>query len=92
VGALHGAFYEYRILHAGWAILCSLLYFRPGFSEYLCKKEKVAKKLYADNWHPGEFGYQQHIWQATLSPDVTIFTSPLLGEEDRAKLDSGMRV
>jgi hypothetical protein len=29
----------------------------------------------AQDWHPGEFGYQQHIWQATLSPEVTIFTS-----------------
>ena len=37
----------------------------------------------AQDWHPGEFGYQQHIWQATLSPEVTIFTShPSCAAED----------
>jgi len=37
----------------------------------------------AQDWHPGEFGYQQHIWQATLSPEVTIFTShPSCASED----------
>jgi hypothetical protein len=37
----------------------------------------------AQDWHPGEFGYQQHIWQATLSPQVTIFTShPSCASED----------
>ncbi|HHY82128.1 MAG TPA: hypothetical protein GX505_05545 [Clostridiales bacterium] len=25
--------------------------------------------------HPGTFGDQQHIWQATLSPEVTVFTT-----------------
>ena len=25
--------------------------------------------------HPGAFGDQQHIWQATLSPEVTVFTT-----------------
>jgi hypothetical protein len=27
------------------------------------------------NHHPGEFGDQQHVWQATLSPEVTVFTT-----------------
>jgi hypothetical protein len=27
------------------------------------------------NYHPGEFGDQQHVWQATLSPEVTVFTT-----------------
>jgi hypothetical protein len=37
----------------------------------------------AQDWHPGEPGYQQHIWQATLSPEVTIFTShPSCASED----------
>ncbi|MFZ6030932.1 MAG: hypothetical protein ACOYYS_24765 [Chloroflexota bacterium] len=37
----------------------------------------------AQDWHPGEPGYQQHIWQATLSPAVTVFTShpPCASEE-----------
>ncbi len=26
-------------------------------------------------YHPGEFGDQQHIWQATLSEDLTVFTT-----------------
>jgi hypothetical protein len=39
----------------------------------------------AQDWHPGEFGYQQHIWQATLSPAVTIFTShPSCAAEDNS--------
>jgi len=29
----------------------------------------------AQDWHPGEPGYQQHLWQATLSPDVTVITT-----------------
>jgi hypothetical protein len=35
------------------------------------------------DWRPGEPGYQQHIWQATLSPMVTVFTShpPCASEE-----------
>jgi hypothetical protein len=37
----------------------------------------------AQDWHPGDFGYQQHIWQATLSPQVTIFIShPSCAAED----------
>jgi hypothetical protein len=37
----------------------------------------------AQDWHPGEAGYQQHIWQATLGPEVTIFTShPPCAAED----------
>ena len=37
----------------------------------------------AQDWNPGEPGYQQHIWQATLSPEVTIFTShPPCAAED----------
>lgn len=27
------------------------------------------------NYHPGEFGDQQHVWQATLSENVTVFTT-----------------
>jgi hypothetical protein len=35
------------------------------------------------DWHAGEPGYQQHIWQATLSPAVTVFTShPPCAAED----------
>lgn len=29
----------------------------------------------AQNYHPGTFGDQQHIWQATLSKDVPVFTT-----------------
>lgn len=29
----------------------------------------------AQKYHPGEFGCQHHIWQATLSKDVTVFTT-----------------
>lgn len=29
----------------------------------------------AQNYHPGEFGDQQHIWQATLPGDVTVFST-----------------
>jgi hypothetical protein len=37
----------------------------------------------AQDWHPGEAGYQQHIWQATLSPEVTVFTThPPCASED----------
>jgi hypothetical protein len=37
----------------------------------------------AQDWRPGEKGYQQHIWQATLSPHATIFTShPPCAAED----------
>jgi mannose-6-phosphate isomerase-like protein (cupin superfamily) len=37
----------------------------------------------AQDWHPGEPGYQQHIWQATLSPEATIFTThPPCAAED----------
>jgi hypothetical protein len=37
----------------------------------------------AQDWHPGEKGYQQHIWQATLSPMATIFTThPPCAAED----------
>jgi len=39
----------------------------------------------AQDWHPGEFGYQQHIWQATLSSEVTVFTShPSCASEDNS--------
>jgi hypothetical protein len=37
----------------------------------------------AQDWHPGEKGYQQHIWQVTLSPMATIFTThPPCAAED----------
>lgn len=39
------------------------------------------------NYHPGEFGDQQHIWQATLSNEVTVFTThpgcPFFDDNDR---------
>ena len=37
----------------------------------------------AQDYHPGESGYQQHIWQATLSPDAVVFVThpPCLSEE-----------
>jgi hypothetical protein len=37
----------------------------------------------AQDWHPGEKGYQQHIWQATLGPDAVVFvTHPTCASED----------
>ena len=39
----------------------------------------------AQDWHPGEPGYQQHIWQATLSPEVSVFTThPPCAAEDNS--------
>jgi hypothetical protein len=37
----------------------------------------------AQDYHPGEPGYQQHIWQATLSPDAVVFVThpPCASEE-----------
>ena len=36
----------------------------------------------AQDWHPGEPGYQQHIWQATLSPSAVVFvTHPTCADE-----------
>ncbi|MBN1935130.1 MAG: hypothetical protein JW934_10720 [Anaerolineae bacterium] len=37
----------------------------------------------AQDWHPGQKGYQQHIWQATLSPDAVTFVThpPCCSEE-----------
>lgn len=37
----------------------------------------------AQDYHPGESGVQQHIWQATLSPDAVVFVThpPCLSEE-----------
>jgi hypothetical protein len=37
----------------------------------------------AQDYHPGESGVQQHIWQATLGPDAVIFVThpPCLSEE-----------
>jgi hypothetical protein len=29
----------------------------------------------AQDYHPGEKGYQQHIWQATLGPDAVVFVN-----------------
>ncbi len=38
----------------------------------------------AQDYHPGESGVQQHIWQATLGPDAVVFVThpPLLSEEN----------
>jgi hypothetical protein len=37
----------------------------------------------AQDWNPGQKGYQQHIWQATLSPMATVFTThPPCAAED----------
>ncbi len=37
----------------------------------------------AQDYHPGEHGYQQHIWQATLGPDAVVFVThpPCCSEE-----------
>ncbi len=37
----------------------------------------------AQDYRPGEFGYQQHIWQATLSPEAVVFVShpPCVSED-----------
>jgi hypothetical protein len=37
----------------------------------------------AQDYRPGEAGYQQHIWQATLSPEATVFVThpPCISEE-----------
>jgi len=38
----------------------------------------------AQDYHPGESGVQQHIWQATMSPDAVVFVThpPCLSEEN----------
>ena len=37
----------------------------------------------AQDWHPGEPGYQQHIWQATMSPAAVVFvTHPTCASEE----------
>ena len=38
----------------------------------------------AQDYHPGEKGVQQHIWQATLGPDAVVFVThpPCLSEEN----------
>jgi len=37
----------------------------------------------AQDYHPGEPGYQQHVWQATMGPDAVVFVThpPCLSEE-----------
>jgi hypothetical protein len=37
----------------------------------------------AQDYHPGEPGYQQHIWQATMGPDAVVFVThpPCVSEE-----------
>lgn len=37
----------------------------------------------AQDYHPGESGVQQHVWQATMGPDAVVFVShpPCLSEE-----------
>ncbi len=38
------------------------------------------------DWHPGGSGSQEHVWQATLSPAVTVFTShPACASENDAR-------
>jgi hypothetical protein len=40
----------------------------------------------AQDWHPGELGVQQHIWQATLGPDAVIFgTHPACSSVEGAR-------
>ncbi|MBI5302679.1 MAG: hypothetical protein HY868_11120 [Chloroflexi bacterium] len=38
----------------------------------------------AQDYHPGEPGYQQHIWQATMGPDAVVFVThpPCISEEN----------
>ncbi|HEU5103543.1 MAG TPA: hypothetical protein VFU22_31220 [Roseiflexaceae bacterium] len=38
----------------------------------------------AQDYHPGDAGYQQHIWQATLGPDAVVFVThpPCVNEEN----------
>ncbi len=37
----------------------------------------------AQDWFPGEKGYQQHIWQATMGPSAVVFTThPVCSSED----------
>jgi len=37
----------------------------------------------AQDWNPGQAGYQQHIWQATLGPDAVVFvTHPTCASEE----------
>jgi len=38
----------------------------------------------AQDYHPGEAGYQQHIWQATLGPDAVVFVThpPCVNQEN----------
>jgi len=37
----------------------------------------------AQDYHPGEPGYQQHVWQATMGPDAVVFVThpPCVSEE-----------
>jgi len=44
----------------------------------------------AQDYHPGELGYQQHIWQATFSPDAAVFVThpPCLDEENTHRPNS----
>jgi hypothetical protein len=37
----------------------------------------------AQDYHPGEMGYQQHIWQATMGPNAVVFVThpPCMSEE-----------
>ena len=39
----------------------------------------------AQDYRPGEQGYQQHIWQATLGPDAVVFVNhPVCAQDDNA--------
>ena len=44
----------------------------------------------AQDYHPGEAGYQQHIWQATFSPDAVVFVThpPCLDEDNSHRPNS----
>ncbi len=43
----------------------------------------------AQNYHPGQFGDQHHIWNATLSNELSIFTThPAQGLSDKGALSS----
>lgn len=41
---------------------------------YTCKTKHYMLST-AQEYHPGEFGDQQHIWQATLPGDISVFTT-----------------
>ncbi len=61
----------------------SLARFRPRFDmrgdlwdvrTITCKSPEVMLSAAVD-YHPGEFGIQEHLWQATLGPEANVFTT-----------------